>query len=107
MASKKIGICCLQETRNAGRYDVTTEDGSLIIFLGRQENGYGGLGFYVSAAWRKRIASTRPIENSDGRIAVLRLHRAEPGDNATAADSRGNLVIINKYGYADVRTQQA
>ena len=74
MRDQGIAICSLQETHCAVAGEYTTECGDRIITFGRQENGYGGLGFYVAREWVGRVATTRLITE---RIAVLRLYRNE------------------------------
>ena len=93
MTKRKISICCIQETKNIRTYDTLTSNGDKFIFLGRQLNGYGGLGFYVSKEWKDRVADSRLINE---RIAVIRLFRKQPETEAEAEGKRGDLLQFRK-----------
>ena len=77
MKGRKINICAVQETRN----NKTTEidiDGNLFIFFGVQANGYEGLGFYISRAWKHRLTGYQ-LRNE--RVAMLRFQIEEKENN--------------------------
>jgi hypothetical protein len=54
MKGRKISICAIQETRNNNSTEIDI-DGNIFIFFGVQAYGYGGLGFYISRAWKHRL----------------------------------------------------
>lgn len=102
MRSRKIAVCMLQETHNPGVYETQTEYGDKFIFCGRQENGVGGLAFYVSAEWVSRLASNKTYGD---RVNAIRLF-----SNSRLQRKRGkrqHLVITNVYGYTQVRADAA
>ena len=61
MKTRKIAICAMQETMNEYAGETRMENGDCYIFFGKQANGYGGLGFYVTSPWVTRIANYRRI----------------------------------------------
>ena len=138
MRNRKISVCAIQETRTDLNGEVYLENGDLFVFFGLQANGFGGLGYYISAGWTGRFQTTKKVTD---RIVIARFQRAvpkvpvkksvpsgvytrtrqrssltelekffrptvlreEPAPFADrpAADStsRGDLVIINTYGF--------
>ena len=102
MKNRKISICAIQETRNKNTTEIDIE-GNLFIFFGVQANGYGGLGFYVSRAWKHRLTGYQ-LRNE--RIAVIKFQIEEnENENEESRGKKGNLVIINIYGHTQFKTK--
>jgi len=93
MRSRRISICCLQETQNANKYSMELENRDYVIFLGRQEDNNGGLAFYVSQEWREYIYSVRKISDRIASITFKYLVR----------NRKKYLNIMNVYGYTQMR----
>jgi len=91
MRGKDICFAALQETGWKIDAEVNGPNGELIINFESTTEGYRGLGFYISPAWKERIVTSKLINN---RIAVIRLKAWETEE----------LVIINVYGPTMVRT---
>ena len=96
MRSRRISICCLQETQNANEYSMELENRDYIIFLGRQEDNNGGLAFYVSQEWKEYIYSVRKITD---RIAAITFKYRVNTRNKY-------LTIMNVYGYTQMRASR-
>ena len=75
MRQRKIAVCSLQETRNPYNAEIVLTNGDKFIFFGLQENGYGGLGFYISKDWVGHFQTTKRVTD---RIVVARFQRLIP-----------------------------
>ena len=97
LRKKNVSICSLQETNCDVAGEYITDSGDKIITFGRQENGYGGLGFYIAREWVGRVATTRLITE---RIEMIRLYRNDEEAETNAILGKiGDLAIINAYGH--------
>ena len=75
MRQRKIAVCSLQETRNPYNAEIVLANGDKFVFFGLQENGYGGLGFYISKDWVGHFQTTKRVTD---RIVVARFQRLVP-----------------------------
>ena len=75
MRKRNIAVCALQETRNPYNAEIMLANGDKFVFFGLQENGYGGLGFYISKTWVGHFRTTKRITD---RIVVARFQRIDP-----------------------------
>ena len=91
MSGKGICFAALQETGWKTEAEVNGQKGEQIINFESKIEGYRGLGFYISPAWKERIVTSKLVNN---RIAVIRFKAWE----------KEELVIINVYGPTMVRT---
>ena len=91
MQGKEISFAALQETGWKTEAEVNGPNGEKIINFESNIEGYRGLGFYISSAWKERIVTSKLINN---RMAVIRFKAWENEE----------LVIINVYGPTMVRT---
>ena len=112
MRNRNIQICAIQETRNSGEYEYRTGNtgqDDLLIFLGRQKDRGGGLGFYVHKDWVSKLASYQLVNE---RIAVIRFFQdaTETIENkekkGKARRRKPALVIINVYGHTQMKADK-
>ena len=75
MRNRKISVCAIQETRTDLNGEVYLENGDLFVFFGLQANGFGGLGYYISAGWTGRFQTSKKVTD---RIVIARFQRAVP-----------------------------
>ena len=90
MKSQKVSFAALQETMWDENVAVNGRNGEVIINFSSQDDGYRGLGFYISSEWKERLVTTKIV---NGRMAVMRFRAFSETGNEGKAD----LVIINVY----------
>ena len=91
MREKDICFAALQETGWKTDAEVNGPNVEQIINYESKTEGYRGLGFYISPAWKEKVVTSKLINN---RIAVIRFKAWE----------KEELVIINVYGPTMMRT---
>jgi exonuclease III len=98
MKSQRVSFAALQETMWDQNVAVNGTNGEMIINFSSQEDGYRGLGFYISSEWKERLVTSKIV---NGRMAVLRFRAF----SETGKEGKADLVIINVYAPTMMRAK--
>ena len=95
MRDRNIKICCIQETQNSFEGEYNIDNGDLILFMGGNERGYGGLAFYIAREWKDKIVGQRRVSP---RIATINFKYQHQRDNGMLVQRRMTIISVAHHG---------